>query len=488
MLEIFSAFINCVSFLFLFFRSFFSSLFFVVFHMVDDFSLVVDFVLEKMSETRIPGLAISIVENDEVVFARGFGFRDIGSGALVGSGTLFGIGSVTKSFTALAIMKLVERGLISLDDPVDKFVSLGVKPFGENITIHHLLTHSSGLPALAYAEAFIRGVLGLDDCWLPITHHEDIVSFMKGCEDWVVSRPGERFFYLNEGYVLLGYIISKVSGKRYEEFVRDEILRHLGMNRTFFTREEIENDGNWATPYVIDRENKHVPSSFPFGISADGGLISNVLDLTNYLRMYINRGEFNGVRIVDNEFIELMEREYIKLPYELIGGESYGYGWSVVPNFHGYKLVDHSGSVLVHTAYIGYIPEKRIGVAILANASGYSLSHMGKYVLTYMLGKDPEELEFIKMDRILNKLQGVYKTFKGTMKLHIKRNGDFLMAITKDRLTETSVPLVPVKFEDDYVEFFTFIRGAKLKVEFVIKEDKIELLYERYKLIKEQMV
>ena len=456
----------------------------MVFSMVQNFLKIIDFILEKISETRIPGLAISIVKGDDIVFTKGFGYKNIASGELVSPKTLFGIASVTKSFTALAIMKLVERGLIDPNDPVDKFVPLNVKPFGENITIHHLLTHSSGLPALAYAEAFIRGVLGLDDSWLPITSNEEIIAFMRDSRDWVVSRPGERFFYLNEGYVILGNIISKVSDKSYEDFVKEEILKPLKMSRSFFSKEEVERDGDFATPYIIDRENKHVASSFPFGITADGGLISNVLDLSNYIRMYLNRGEFNGDSVIDAKFIELMEKGYVKSAYQLIGDEKYGYGWNIVPDFHGYKLVEHSGSVLVHTAYIGYIPYKKLGIALLANASGYPMSHIGKYVLTYMLGEDPDKLEFIKNYRILNKLQGIYKTYRDTFKLEIKRNGDFLFAIEKDRYMETMIPLVPVKLEDDYAEFFTIIRGVKHRVEFHIKTDKIELFYERYKLIK----
>ena len=452
--------------------------------MVEDFSVIESFVLEKMGETRIPGLSIAIVEDDKVIYARGFGFKDLDSASPTTPRTLFGIGSVTKSFTALAILKLVEEGKIDINDPIEKYVPLRIRPFGEEITIHHLLTHSSGIPALAYAEAFIRSILGLDHYWLPISYPDDVIVFMRDAEEWVECKPGEKFFYLNEGYVILGHIISKISGIKYEDYVKENILKPLKMNRTYFLREEVEKDGDWATPYVINKEGRHVPTTFPFGVTADGGLISNVLDLANYIGMYLNRGEFEGERIISKESLEVMETGHIRLPYEIFGEEAYGYGWSIVPNFHGYKLVNHSGSVLVHTAYVGYIPEKKIGVAILANASGYPLSIIGMYALSYLLGKDPEELPFIRNDRILSRLQGKYETYKGTMRVEVKKDGDFLFLEIKDRLVERIIPLVPMELKENKAVFYTLARGIKYIVEFKIRDDRIELIYERYKLVK----
>lgn len=452
--------------------------------MVIDASKIDSFIMEKISETKLPGLTIAVVKDNEVIYAKGYGYRDLTRLDPMTPQTLMGIGSVTKSFTALSILKLVEEEKLHLDDPIDNYVKIGIKPKGYEITIHHLLTHTSGIPALGYAEAFIRGVLGLDHYWLPISKPEFIIPFMNEANEWIESQPGEKFFYLNEGYVILGQIISEVTGLKYEEFVKEVILKPLGMKRSYFYREEVEKDGNWATPYIIDRDGKHVATSFPFGITADGGLISNVSDLIRYINMYLNWGEVYGVKIIDRSMLEKMFTPYINTPYQRYGGEAYGYGWNIVPNFHGYRLVNHSGSVLVHTAYVGFIPEKKIGVAILANASGYPLSLIGHYVLTYLLGKDPERLDFVKKDRIMNKLVGEYVTYKGTIKLSIKRNGDFLIIEEKDRLTEMTLPLVPVELAEDRALFYTLIRGIKYDVEFRINDKEIELIYERYKLRK----
>lgn len=451
--------------------------------MFGDFENLEGFILEKMSETKIPGLSIAIVEGSKTIYARGFGFRELSTGLPATPRTLYGIGSVTKSFTAMAIMQLAEKGKINLDDPVEKYIPVKLRPFGGTVSIHHLLTHSSGVPALAYAEAFIRGVLGLDRYWLPVSSPKDIIAFMRDAEKWAVSRPGENFFYLNEGYVLLGYIITKLSGLSYEEYIKKRILEPLEMSRTFFSKFDIENDEDRATPYIVDREEKHIPSTFPFGITSDGGLISNVIDLSNYIKIHIDRGKFEGTRIVNSEMFELMEKSHINLPYQVFGGESYGYGWMITPNFHGYRLVGHGGQI-VYRAYVAYMPEKKVGVALLANAKGYLLSHIGTYALSQLLGVDPETLPFIKSDKILGQLQGEYETYMGTMKANVKKKGDFLYIEIKDKYTDEIIPLIPEKLEEDQAIFYTISEGRKYNADFKIKEDRIEMIYERYKLVK----
>ncbi len=443
------------------------------------------FILEKMSKTRIPSISIAIVKGDSVVYSRAFGFRDIEKGLYATPNTIYGIGSVTKSFTALAILKLVEEGKLDLEDPIEKYVPLDIKPFGESIRIHHLLTHTSGIPALAYAEAYIRGVLGLDRVWLPLATPEDVISFMRDAHQWIASRPGERFFYLNEGYVLLGYIISKISGMRYEDYVKKYILEPLEMRRTYFFEEEVRRDLDVATPYIVDREGKHIPSRFPYGITADGGLLSNAMDMARYLSMLINRGLFRDKTIIDSKYIDLMERKYIDVPFKIFGDEGYGYGLIVTEKFFDKKLIHHSGSVLVYTAFMGYIPSEKLGVVVLANALGYPLSYIGMYALALALGHDPEkELEFIKRDRILNRLEGIYETYKGTHRVTIKHQGDFLFIIYRDKYTEYSIPLIPEEIREDYAKFYTLSAGRKIYAEFYIEKERVMAFYERYRMVK----
>ncbi|MER3501979.1 MAG: serine hydrolase [Candidatus Fervidibacterota bacterium] len=449
-----------------------------------DWEKVEAYIFDKMRATNLPGVSMAAIKDGKVVYARGFGFRDVERGAPMTPQTRVGIGSITKSFTALAVMMLVEEGKLSLDDPIDKFVSINLRPFGEPVRVHHLLTHSSGLPALAYAEAFIRSVVGEEAAWTPIATFDDLRTFLSDANEWAVAKPGERFFYLNEGYLLLGRIIEVASGIPYETFVKQRILEPLGMSRTCFRPEEATSDPDWATPYLLDREGKPIPSRFPFGISADGGLISTVQDLGRYLSLYLARGRWNGVQLISEQSLQLMEMPHIPLPSPLFGAEGYGFGWSVYPDFFGRKLVAHSGSVLVHTAFSGYIPETGIGVALLANGSGHPLSQMGMYALATMLGEAPETLTFVRRDRLLEKLVGRYETYKGTMWLQVTRKGDALLLESKGRLLESSVPFLPDELTDTYARFFTIQHSRKVIAEFFMDGDRVILLYERYKLVK----
>lgn len=451
-----------------------------------DVARLESFIMEKMSKTRIPGLSIAVVEKDRVVYSKGFGYRDVENGLRATPATLYGIGSVTKSFTALAIMRLVEQGKLSLDDPVHKYLpQFEIRPFGEPIRIVHLLSHSSGIPALAYAEALIDRIVGNEPAWSPIVGCDDVIAFMRRAGEWVEARPGEKFFYLNEGYVLLGCVVEKVSGMSYEDFVKREILEPLEMRRSFFKKEEVEKDPDVAAPYAVDKEGRWVRSRFPYGVTADGGLISNVLDLSNYISMYLGRGVFKGREVFSRSSIEEVEKPRIKLPYEVFGGESYALGWRVVPNFLGYRLVNHGGSVLVYTAYVGYVPEAGVGVAVLQNVAAYPPSYIGMYALALALGKDPErELPFIKMDRVFDRLVGVYETYMGTMKLEVVRRGDTLYIERRGRLSQMSIPLILEELDEENPRFSVQSGTARIPVEFRIRDGSVEMIYERYKLRK----
>ncbi|MEM4481808.1 MAG: serine hydrolase domain-containing protein, partial [Desulfurococcaceae archaeon] len=416
------------------------------------------FVLEKISKYRMPGLAIGLLKGEEVVYARGFGFRDLEQSLPQTPSTNHCIGSVTKSFTALAVMQLYERGKLSPDDPVNKYVDVIKSP---DIKIHHLLTHTSGIPALAYAEALINSYYSSRGLWLPVSSPDHVSTYMSDYTSWIQFKPGERWFYLNEGYALLGKIVEKVSGVKYEEYVKSNLLEKLEMNKSYFGRDEYLRDSDKATPYYLSPEGKLARAEPIFTITSDGGLFSNILDLLKYASMFIGRGSYKGAQIVEPSLVELMERPHVKLPYESPISRYYGYGLTAHDDFHGKKLVNHSGSVLVYTAFLGYIPSEKVAVAILANSSGYPLSFIGAYALTLALGLDPDrELGFIKQDEILDKLEGIYTGYKNSMAFKLKKAGGSL--IVEDLVRKTQLPIFPAKVQDDYALFYLYNIGVKV--------------------------
>ncbi|MGC9149404.1 MAG: serine hydrolase [Sulfolobales archaeon] len=445
------------------------------------------FILEKMSKTKLPSLVISIISGDRIVYSRAFGYRDLENFVPADTETVYGIGSITKSFTSLAIMSLVEEGKLSIYDPVDKYVPLDLRPCGEKILIWHLMTHSSGIPALAYAEAYIRSFVGEENAtWLPIASYEDMISFLREADEWAVARPGERYFYLNEGYVLLGMIIEKISGYKYEEYIRRRILDPLEMKRTYLYKSDVEKDPNVAIPYVVDRDGNIKRSSFPYGITSDGGLLSNAKDLSKYIMFLINRGVYNGNEIISRRSIEEMEKIWINTGEGYYGPEGYGLGLRIIPNFFGRKLVGHGGSVLVYTAYIGYIESEKLGVVVLTNTTGYSPTFIGQYALALALGRDPEkELRFVYYERVYDKLVGDYVSYRSTIRTRVERRGPILYLVSKGKYTGWELPLFPKELREDEYIFTTPSLGVETPVEFRVRKDgSIELIYERYKFVK----
>ena len=453
---------------------------------------VFDFIMSKISQTKIPGLTVGVVEEyGGKKHVRSFGFRNMDSASFVDEKTLFCIGSITKSFTALSIMKLCEAGKLSLDDPVGKYLPVDLKVMGHDVKIHHLLTHSSGIPALAYGEEYIRSFLGVSDGGFHVTKPEDVLDFMRGYEEWVVSKPGEKFFYLNEGYVLLGLIISNASGMEYTEYVRREIFEPLEMERTRFCDEESLKDGNVSKHYVFDKNGKVVETRSLLGVTADGGIMSTTEDMLNYIEMYLNMGEFKGKKMVRRESLELMEKSHIKMNYGIFGDEHYGYGLMIFPNFLGMKLIGHGGSVLTHNTFFGYVRSKGIGVIVMQNIAGYSPMFISMFTLAESLEKNADELPFIEMEKIAKSLEGTYSTFKGTMKYSVRRTGDLLQLHYEDNYTERVIPLIPheihrIDEEKKIVKFLTFANGRKMEVEFHIDPGgrKPWFLFERYRFEK----
>ncbi len=447
------------------------------------FTQLEKFIFEKVSQTKLPGAAIALVKDQQVIWSHAVGYKDIERGQAATPNTLYCIGSVTKSFTVLAVMKLVEQGKLSLDDPIDKYVPFPVKPYGEPIRIWHLLSHTSGIPALGHAEAVIRSAIGDSDKWIPASSSSDLLAFLQDAGDWVLNKPGERWYYLNEGYELVGAAIEKVSGMPLVDYVRQNVLLPLGMERSFFRKEDVDKDLDVATPYITTQEGKRIPSTYPYGsINAAGGLISSVQDMAKVIAMYLNQGATANGQFLTPDSLAQMQTPRIPTPQQdgAFGQYQYALGLGVLPDFLGRRLVGHSGSVGVATAYMGFIPQEKVGVVVLVNGGGYSPSMLGQYGLAMLLGEDPEALPFVKNERILTKLTGNYETYMGTTKVQIRQAGDFIMAVSPGKYGTSTTPFIPVKLENDRCTFYTLSAGNKIYAEFTITEGRTTLVYERY--------
>ena len=435
------------------------------------------FIVANCSQTKLPSLVAGLIENGKLIHSFAYGYRDIASKSPASIDTLYGVGSVTKSFTALAVGKLVEDGKVNFHDKIRDYLPLKQKAF-QDIEIHHLLTHTSGIPGLGFAEALISRATGQCAHPLPVVRVDDVEGFLDEVDSWPRIKPGERMFYLNEGYYLLGDLISRVTQQSYEDYVTEEILRPLGMNRSYFDKSLIEADRNFATPYIVRGQNV-ATSVFPDGSGPAGGLVTNLGDLTKYIAMLVDGGTFEGKQLVGRDTLEKMETVHVKSPISTFHGQGYGYGLRIIPDFFGRKVVGHDGSVDVFTASFLFVPNGGYGIGVMANGTGYSTERVALYGMALLMDQDPYDLSMIRLDEVLKMIEGHYVGYKNIVQAEVRPSGSFLL-LSGDDIGDNRI-LVPEQIGPGAATFFTLSGMAKMPVEFTFDRNGAELTFERYK-------
>jgi CubicO group peptidase (beta-lactamase class C family) len=403
---------------------------------------------DRMREAKLPGFSIAVVRDGSTVYATGFGARDPVRGLPATADTLFGIGSITKSFVAVAILQLADEGRLRLDDPVSKHVPFELGTPGRPITIHHLLTHTGGFPNLDTSNVLISRGLGRDT-GVPMASAADFYRFVNGAKDEVRFPPGERYFYSNESWRMLGHIVQTVSGQPFHRYVTERILRPLGMTRTTFVTPDVVADPDHLTPHRIG-ENGAEPTALPYPnpddnpdfafLSAAGGLFSSAREMTSYVNALIARGRYDGGRLAKEESIDRMQTEHIRTGEDLLGPYGYGYGLSV-SDFLGERLLTHGGSISVSTAFMAFIPELRIGVVMMGNGAAFDYENLSHEVLALLMGRDPDSvLPVVAIARRMDRLVGEYAIYGGLSTMSITHRDGMLWLGGGDG---SATPLVP---------------------------------------------
>jgi D-alanyl-D-alanine carboxypeptidase len=299
------------------------------------------------------GLSVALARGDEVVYSRAFGLANLEFPAPVDGETMFRIASTTKQFTAAAILRLAERGKLGLDDPLMGFLP-DFPTHGQDITLRHLLTHTSGIP----------NVTDLGRKWSDLAarelSHEEMLALWKDLPlDFV---PGERWKYSNSGYYLLGMVIETVSGQSYGDFLRAEFFEPLKMTRTRLdSNAELIQDRaqGYASANGVFRNDRLIGMSQPF---SSGALLSTAGDLVRWQTALV------GGRALKPESYEEM-----KLPFLLADGSetSYGLGLFLSP-VAGHPCVWHSGDIFGFNSALAYFPEGKLSIAALSNSEKLS--------------------------------------------------------------------------------------------------------------------
>jgi CubicO group peptidase (beta-lactamase class C family) len=322
-----------------------------------EFAAIDRFVQKEMAAQRIPGLALGIVEGDRIAYVRGFGTADE-SGRKVTPQTPFIIGSVAKSFTALAIMQLVEADKIDLDAPVQRYLPwfrVADEKASAEITVQHLLNHTSGISTKTG-----RSYQGDGDT--SDTALEQAVRKLKSAE---LSAPvGSKHQYSTINYSVLGLIVQTVAGQSYERYVQTRIFDPLQM-RNSYTSEAAAQPQGLATGhnYWFGRpRSAHEP--YNRGLIPAGYLISSAEDMTHYLISQLNDGRYDGTSLLSPDGVDELHRPAVQTPE---AGTSYGMGWFVGPR-NDIPAIYHQGETFNFHANVVLVPQSRRGVVVLVNA------------------------------------------------------------------------------------------------------------------------
>lgn len=308
-----------------------------------------------------------VAENGKVIFKKGFGAANMEWNIPNQSDTKFRLGSISKQFTALLIVKLAEDGKLKLDVPITTYLTDYPKENGDKITIHQLLTHSSGIPNYTNAPGFFK-----DKARNPYTPTEFVKTFSSLPLEFT---PGEKFNYSNSGYFLLGYIVEKVSGKTYEQYLQEVIFTPLKMVNSGYDHSDVILK-NRAAGY--EKQGKKITNAAYLDMSipyAAGSLYSTVDDL--YLwdqALYTNK-------LLSQKSVESLFKPYIKA-----GGASYGYGWFVEEDENG-KTVGHGGGINGFNTIISRNFKNKNLVVLLNNTGGTVLGEMTDAINNLLFGK-----------------------------------------------------------------------------------------------------
>ena len=362
-----------------------------------------------MSLAKTPGLSLGLLRPGHPPFAKGYGFRNREAKLPATPRTVYGIASVTKSFTALAILRLAEHGLLRVSDPVVRHLPELRIPGASSrrpIRIRHFLTHSSGLPPLPsiyyvsmrsvrrdppYDPRVARRV-GVDPDHAPIDTYEQLMRYLSEEKYTLLGPPGARFSYSNEGFGLLGAIVERASGRTYESFLEEELLRPAGMTSTTFDTGVLFRQPEVTTLYSprwTGQRHSLVPSEEWWEdtcMRGAGALRTNVADLLQYLQIFLTGGRVGRERIVSASSVAEMTRPHVPIRH----GVHYGYGLAVRPDYHGTLLVHHSGGLKGVSSFIAAVPRKDIAGAALSNADTSPMEPVLTAAVNLALGLPPK--------------------------------------------------------------------------------------------------
>lgn len=416
-----------------------------------DTAAAIDKEMNAVYKPDLPGAAVIVTRNGQIVFRKGYGLANLELNVPVKPEMVFRLCSVTKQFTAVAVMMLVEQGKLSLNDDINRFFP-DYPTGGKKITVENLLTHTSGIKDY------------LNKVWPKRISQEfkpgELIELFKN--DGLDFEPGTKADYSNSNYVLLGAIIEKLSGKDYGEFIEEQIFKPLGMKHSSYERVQKLIPNRVSGYLTLNGAYINAAYLSMSQLYAAGGLDSSVDDLALW-----------DAAIADDKLIKHTSRERIFTPYKLPGGEisPYGSGW-VISQFQGRTIASHGGGIPGFRAYVVRIPEDHVYVALLTNdeTAETQPEYVARRIAGIAIGKPIIDAKIIKLDvTILDTYLGQYRAGEDES-LTVRRQGDRLFAQDPGN---PEVELFPISEDTFIVKAFdariTFVKDDRGKVSGLIE-------------------
>lgn len=343
------------------------------------------FIQENMDKGKIPGLSITIVKGDKTIYQKGFGYSDIETKNPVTDKTLFELGSTSKAFTGLGILKMEQDGLIKLNDDVSMYIpwfKVNYKGEDAKITLEQLLHHSSGIPFKTIDK-------------IPVSNEdnalEQTVKTLIGIE--LDSKPGDKFQYATINYDVLGLIIEKVSGLSYEKYMEENVIKPLGLNNTHLFR-DINISKDIATGYKIGfLKPRRYNAPVYRGNKPAGYIITNGEDMAKWLKIQMGTSKESKF---NNNLIEKSHEPNRTIPPNS-DGSSYAAGWEVYQDME--ETISHGGSNPNYSSFITFETAKKQGVVVLSNTDSDYVEFICSGVSKILNGKEYNNIDI----RDLNK-------------------------------------------------------------------------------------
>lgn len=320
-----------------------------------------------LAEGLVAGLSVAVRRDGEILLARGYGYADLENSVPATVETIYGIGSVTKQFTAAAILQLAERGVLSLDDSVHRFLP-DYEPTGRSVTIRQLLSHTSGIPSYPSEETPARE-LAVD-----LTDRELRERFESLPLDFT---SGEGFRYSNSAYLLLGMVVSEASGVSYADYIQEYLFAPLGLSRSSYC------DTRRITPrrargyWIENGELVNAPYLSMTHAGAAGAICSTILDLLSW-----------SAALRAGRVISAARYEEMVTPAVLADGRElpYGLGLRIEARMEGIPNISHGGGIHGYQTQLDYFPGSDLEVVVISNTNGLHVRRFADFVARWSLG------------------------------------------------------------------------------------------------------